>query len=141
MPRQCSVGKHIISGRAASGYWAWFPEPDRRTAYRALYCGKHADALITILKQGLSDQDEPSETSLNSCTGCGIAIDAEYDPTWCTAYMPGMEPLAFTFLHCYSCAAQFRVPILEAGEKLPERDEYRARAPEASPWQSLWTAT
>jgi len=140
MSKRCSVDHKLETGKLAAAYWAWYPEPDVRVAYKTAYCVKHADALLSIIKKAAGHAVDSDLHDDGTCMACGEDLSGGYELTWVNAYMPGIEAIAVTLEHCYTHATSIRAEITEMGERLKDRDVSKSGAPASSPWASLFSA-
>lgn len=139
MPSVCSICKRRSADKLASVYWAWYPEPDRRDAFKVQYCRGDADMLSAAVAMGYHNEFNPRPADSDGCCNCGTAItDGVWLVTYAKVYIPKMEALDLELWSCEPCAIHLRSHVLEYGTRLPAREQssvpIRARE---SPWGSL----
>lgn len=125
--------------KLATAYWAWYPEPDHRFAYKVQYCRGDADILAGAVAMGYDNDFNPRSSDTDGCCNCGTAItDGVWLVTYAKVYIPGQEQLDLELWLCEPCALQLRSHVQDHGTALPNRDQYRTEPlARANPWGSL----
>lgn len=132
----CSLCRARKPGKLASAYWAWFLENGDRSAWKLRYCpGCAQDSLLHILS-ALRDMGESE--NVFACISCGGSAETDSDPIYLTLYLPKKEPMEYALQLDSACAAKLRIPIVEHGERLPDRGGLvRGPSPSDSAWDAL----
>lgn len=135
-PVPCSMCRQRKLGKLAAAYWAWFLADGTRSAWKLKYCADCAlSNLGTVLKR-MRSLDTGSTGY--ECLSCGIDSREDADPVYCTLYLPGKEPMELVMQMCGACASIFRGPIVENGERLPDRGGLvRGPSPTTTAWDAL----
>jgi len=132
----CSVCKRRLPGKLASCYWAWFNADGGRSAWKLRYCpGCAVEALSPLLKR---TQSAAESQEVFACISCGGSAEGDSDPMYATLYLPGKEPTEYALQLCGACAAKLRIPIVDDGARLPDRNGVvRGPSPPISAWDAL----
>lgn len=132
----CSICKRRLPGKLATAYWAWFDQDGGRSAWKLRYCLEDAMQHLSVILQ-------PSEVLNGSlevfaCVSCGADAKEDSDPLYCTLYLPGKEPTEYALQVCTACAGKLRPPLIENGERLPDRGGVvRGPSPSITAWDAL----
>jgi hypothetical protein len=137
IPCSCHRTKHL--GKLAVAYWAWFLADGSRSAWKVRYCldgaAEHLKAILA------ASQELQGSTEVFACISCGVSVDQDSDPIYCTLYLPRREPMEVALQLCGACAAKFRIPIVEMGARLPDRSAgVRGPSPSATAWDAMGLA-
>lgn len=132
----CSFCRMRRPGKLASCYWAWFDAGGNRQAFKCRYCPDcatvHLVALLKKLREGVQWED------VLACLGCGANVGEDSDPIYLTVYLPKLEPEEYALQLESACAAQMRIPVVEHGERLPDRGGVvRGPSPSTSSWDAI----
>lgn len=110
----CSACKERKPGKFANVTWAWWTADQQRTAWRQRLC---LDCYVaTIVPLQVTIDAEPL-----SCPACHSDPGDDMDPTYVTAYVPGVGPERLEMATCAPCAVGVRIRAQEGAEKLPDR--------------------
>lgn len=132
----CSVCKQRKPGKLASAYWAWFLADGERSAWKVRYCPADAQAALLALLNAMRELGESS--NVFACVSCGADSSEDSDPIYLTLYLPGKEPQEYALQLDAACAARLRIPIVEFGERLPDRGGVvRGPSPSTRAWDAL----
>jgi hypothetical protein len=132
----CSYCRQRKPGKLASAYWAWFNADGGRSAWKVRYCQGCAAENLSALWKRLQSMDGTSDVF--ACVSCGSSAVGDSDPIYCTLYLPGKEPQEIALQLDGACAARLRIPITQAGERLPDRGGVvRGPSPSISAWDEL----
>ena len=131
----CSVCRHKRPGKNASGYWAWFRADGSRSAYRMRYCADCAPEELGLISRLFAASQDSRDTF--ACNACGADASGDSDPIYLTLFLPKRDVLEFALQLCGACAAKIRIPIVDQGEVLADR-ESSMRGPSSS--TSTWDA-
>jgi hypothetical protein len=131
----CTICRARRPGKLANAYWAWFLADGSRSAWKVRYCPVCAGIELKQLVYALRNI-EPSD-NVFACVNCGADASQDSDPIYLTLYVPNREPEEFQLQLDAACAAKMRGPIVEHGERLPDRGGV-VRGP--TPSDSIWDA-
>lgn len=137
MPLNCSFGRHKRPGeKLASAYWAWYRADGERVAWKLRYCLECARLHLPIV--GNAFQAAGSSPDVCACLSCGTDASEDLDPVYCTLYLPGKEPMEVELTLDGACAAKLRGPIVDHGERLPDRSGgVRGPSSSVTAWDAL----
>jgi hypothetical protein len=131
----CSVCRKRPDEKPSQVTWAWNPSPRERVAYRQKLCFECFCARVMRF-----NVDYAKEGSL-TCPTCGIDVEFDMEPIYCTSFLPGVGKLTYEIPLCGGCAAVARAEATENAELLPERDPAsRGLAPGSAPRASVWSS-
>lgn len=132
----CSICRQRKPGKLASAYWAWFLADESRSAWKVRYCPGCAETSLLALFSRLREMD--GTQPVFACISCGASAEMDSDPIYLTLYLPGKEPTEYALQLDSACAAKLRIPIVEHGERLPDRGGLvRGPSPSTSAWDAL----
>lgn len=136
----CSVCKRRDQDKLMSGYWAWFPVQNVRSAYLVRYCRECASTVAVFLKSAMQSEQGDEDDNMTRCGDCGTVVrEGDWRVTYLTLYIPKMESQRVEFWQCESDAISLRSHVIDYGTSLPSRDEYSPRAQtERNPWSALF---
>jgi hypothetical protein len=131
----CSVCRERPAEKLSQVTWAWNPRPKERLAYRQRLCVACFVANVAML-------DKPIErTGSLTCPVCGIDVEHDMEPVYCTSYVPGTGKWTLELPLCPGCAVEVRVRAQTNAELLPEREPVsRGLAPGSTPGTGAWAA-
>jgi hypothetical protein len=132
----CSICRGRKPGKLASAYWAWFLTDGSRSAWKLRYCPGCAESALLPPLNALRQLGDTTEVF--ACVFCGTDASQDSDPIYLTLYLPGKEPMEYALQADSACAAKFRSPIVQLGEKLADRGGVvRGPPPSTSAWDAL----
>lgn len=136
MARPCSFCHQPSRDGLASIYWAYYPGPNDRKAYRTKLCpGCVADTVVPIMGVLPMDREMHNDTSCVAC-GAGTANDENY--LYAKCYWPGADGTDVEALLCGACMAVWTARLQTEGFRLPDRDpSARAREAVSPAWALL----
>lgn len=135
MPRPCSLCHQPSSDGLASVYWAWYPGPNTRLAYRTKICPDcTTEHVVPIMAMSPLEREAAGD---HHCAKCGILADEDEFFIYATVYLPGREPTEVEGLLCGACAAVATALLQTEGYRLPDRDPARTREKPLSPAWAL----
>lgn len=94
--------------------WAWNLANGERTAWRQRLCPGCFAQLVLALPMLTPEQPL-------TCPGCGAGTQADMDPLFGTAFLPGMGRMDFEWPTCAPCAVEFRNRAQTGAEHLENR--------------------
>jgi len=129
----CSVCRTRDYDKLSQVTWAWNPVPRQRVAYRQRLCvGCFAGRVLVM------DREIDPQARL-VCPACGIDTEADMEPVYATAYVPGVGKMVYEWPLCPTHSDIVRAAAQEGAELLPEREpESRGQAPSTAPPVSPW---
>jgi hypothetical protein len=131
----CSFCRQRSRDKLATAYWAWFNADGVRVAWKLRYCLDDARQQLSPVFQISSVLAETSEVF--ACASCGIGVEQDLDPVYLTLYLPKQERTDVEIPLCGACAARWRIPITEHGEKQPDRANGATNNGNADAWAAL----
>jgi len=136
--RKCSDCEHPSRDGFVSTYSAWYPEPDKRVAYRTLHCPTCAPTFARMLQNQRGTLSDPESDSMDLCNRCHSNVDGVFCVTYLSVFVPKQDRLDIECWNCEKCAIDLRTYLQAVGSRLPDRSPESARAgAETSPWATL----
>jgi hypothetical protein len=125
-------------GRPASGYFAVFPEAQRRLAYKVKAGPECLDEFTSVLRAFRIDlpYQEDDDTL---CRNCALPVTSNYaQVAYLTLYLPKQESRLFEAILCDGCFAKLLSDLVSFGEPLPDRSDNGNGARASVPaWDAL----
>jgi hypothetical protein len=135
----CSCHGQRRPGKLAAAYWAWFNADGSRSAWKLRYCPDGAAEHLRLLSVDSANSRDYQDVF--ACISCGASAENDSDPIYCTLYLPRKEPMEYALQLCGACAAKFRIPIVDMGSRLPDRNGLvRGPSPDITAWDKLGLA-
>lgn len=132
----CSMCGQRKPGKLASAYWAWFDAEGGRQAWKLRLCLGCAQEHLS--KWLIELQSKDGTLDVFACLSCSADASTDSDPMYLTLYLPGKEPQEYALQLDGACAAKLRIPIVDRGERLPDRGALvRGPSPLTSAWDAL----
>jgi len=132
---RCSYCEERVKGKPASLYWAWFPLPGERVAYKTRSCPE----CLTSHFKALLQTSSSTSTDDDTCIACGGSSEADEAVVYLTLYLPKREALSYELVFDAPCAVKTYATISDVGERLPDRGarDGGPETPHPDPWASL----
>ena len=136
--RKCSLCEKPSHKGFMSVYSAWFPEPDRRVAFKSLYCVDCAPDLLAEMEMMHKAVNGLDPDEVAGCHKCGLDVNGVWCTTWLTVYAPKHERFDWETWNCQSCAVAFQAQLRATGTPLGERARDASVSRQlVSPWSSI----
>lgn len=110
----CSACGQKEKGKLCSCTWAWWRADNQRVAWRQLLCVNCYVLRVQPLEMALGA--DPTD-----CPVCHTDPLDAMDPTYLTAFVPGLGPLRLEMATCATCAVGVRAAGQEGSRKLDDR--------------------
>jgi hypothetical protein len=135
---KCSFCRQRPMGRPASGYFALFPEAQRRLAYKVKAGPECMDEFAGVLRAFRIDlpYQEDDDTL---CRNCALPVSSTYGQVaYLTLYLPKQDSRLFEAILCDGCFAKLQSDLVSWGEVLPNRNVDGSIARASVPaWEAL----
>jgi hypothetical protein len=118
----CSFCRRRPQGRPASAYFALFPDPGQRLAWRIKAGPECLDELVDCLntfRVDLPYQDDDDTL----CRSCALPVPSNRGhAAYLTLYLPKQDSRLFEALLCDGCFDKLQERVQTFGESLPDRN-------------------
>ena len=114
---RCQGCQNRVEGKPFRAYVHWQLADGRRIGYKSRLC-----LTCYVARMAPLDIDRDAQNRL-TCPNCGIDTEEDYDAVYINVFIPqyGMRTLEAPF--CNSCAANYRLWVEAASERLEDSGE------------------